>query len=333
MDSLQLKDFEFRIRWGSEDPFENEKIFPKGSRVFTITDLSPDTEYTISAAVFTKVAGNSSMYSREKFEKVKTKPFNEKPAAPINVKVKTLSSTSIKVTWSDQNEDDTGSASHMTHGIPAGLHIDDARPLLSLSGETLNDKPAENKIYQIRMKNTVSKKGEKKIDTRNVTHDMTSFATDVKEYEATNLKPFTSYAISVRQIQNGRSSEWSMVANTRTHEARPSSPPEDFSVAQYDGNNSDGILGWQPPLESNGIITEYIIRYTTDKNLPISKWKSETVFGDALTCPIPDTEPETQYYFVICAKNSKGKFQTFLPQKKVVIDYQVLLTTLAPSSH
>ena len=99
-----------------------------------------------------------------------------------------------------------------------------------------------------------------------------------------------------------------MVAITRTHEARPSSPPEDFFVAQYDGNNSDGILGWQPPLESNGIITEYIIRYTTDKNLPISKWKSETVFGDALTCPIPDTEPETQYYFVICAKNSKGKF-------------------------
>jgi len=320
MDSLQLKDFEFRIRWGSEDPFENEKIFPKGSRVFTITDLSPDTEYTISAAVFTKVAGNSSMYSREKFEKVKTKPFNEKPAAPINVKVKTLSSTSIKVTWSDQNEDDAGSASHMSHGIPAGLHIDDARPLLSLSGETLSDKPAENKIYQIRMKNTVSKKGEKKIDTRNVT-DMTSFGTDEKEYEATDLKPFTSYAISVRQIQNGRSSEWSMVANTRTHEARPSSPPEDFSVAQYDGNNSDGILGWQPPLESNGIITEYIIRYTTDKSLPISKWNSETVFGDALTCPIPDTEPETQYYFVICAKNSKGKFQTFFPRKSKNFDF------------
>ena len=91
-----LKDFEFRIRWGSEDPFENEKIFPKGSRVFTITGLSPDTEYTISAAVFTKVAGNSSMFSREKFQKVRTKPFNEKPPAPINVKVKPLSATSIR---------------------------------------------------------------------------------------------------------------------------------------------------------------------------------------------------------------------------------------------
>ena len=58
------------------------------------------------------------------------------------------------------------------------------------------------------------------------------------------------------------------MANTRTNEAKPSSPPEDFSVAQYDSNsdgNSDGILGWQPPLESNGVITEYIIRYTTDK--------------------------------------------------------------------
>ena len=302
MDSIQLKDFEFRIRWGSEDPFENERIFPKGSRVFTITDLSPDTEYTISAAVFTKVAGNSSMYSREKFEKVKTKPFNEKPAAPINVKVKTLSPTSIRVTWSDQSEDETGSAAHV---IPAGLNIDDARPLLSLTGETLNDKSAENKMYQIRMKNTVSKKGEKKVDTRNVT-DMT-IGNDEKAYEATDLKPFTSYAISVRQIQNGRSSEWSMVANTRTQEAKPSSPPEDFSVNQYDSNNSDGTIGrWQPPLESNGIITEYIIRYTTDKSLPIAKWKSETVFGDALTCPIPDIEPETQYYFVICAKNSKG---------------------------
>ena len=237
------------------------------------------------------------MFSREKFQKVRTKPFNEKPPAPINVKVKPLSSTSIRVTWSDQNEDDTGSSSHV---IPAGLTIDDARPLLSLTGETL--KSDENKIYQIRMKNTVSKKGEKKIDARNVT-DMT---VGEKAYEATDLKPFTSYAISVRQIQNGRSSEWSLVANTRTNEAKPSSPPEDFSVAQYDSNNSDGILGWQPPLESNGIITEYIIRYTTDKSLPISKWKSETVFGDALTCPIPDTEPETQYYFVICAKNSKG---------------------------
>ena len=62
--------------------------------------------------------------------------------------------------------------------IPAGLTIDDARPLLSLTGETL--KSNENKIYQIRMKNTVSKKGEKKIDTRNVT-DMT---VGEKAYEA-----------------------------------------------------------------------------------------------------------------------------------------------------
>ena len=30
MGSIQLKDFEFRIRWGSEDPFENEQIFSKG---------------------------------------------------------------------------------------------------------------------------------------------------------------------------------------------------------------------------------------------------------------------------------------------------------------
>ena len=68
-------------------------------------------------------------------------------------------------------------------------------------------------------------------------------------------------------------------------------------------------LSWQPPLAANGKVTGYLIKYR--KQLDIgedieAEWQLKTVLGDALTCPIRNAEPETEYRFVISAKNSKG---------------------------
>ena len=68
-------------------------------------------------------------------------------------------------------------------------------------------------------------------------------------------------------------------------------------------------LSWQPPLAANGKVTGYLIKYRKQVGIDEeieTEWQLKTVLGDALTCPIRNAEPETEYRFVISAKNSKG---------------------------
>ncbi|NXE99849.1 DCC protein, partial [Menura novaehollandiae] len=86
----------------------------------------------------------------------------------------------------------------------------------------------------------------------------------------------------------------------------PSSAPKDLTVISREGKPRNVIVSWQPPLESNGKITAYILFYTLDKNAPIDAWILESIGGERLTHQIPDLHLDTGYYFRIQARNSKG---------------------------
>ena len=185
----------FKIQWGTEDPFEHEKTVEDKQRFYDIEKLEPDTEYTISVTVIYSLSAlNDQTKSRSdpKYRMIKTKPLNDKPPPPFGLKAKVLSARKIRVSWSDRQKD--------------RLMVKDQE-------------------YQIRVKNIGPRKGEKKIKHYNCTRS----ADQDRVFDVEDLRPFTTYDISVRQVLNGKESDWSMTGTARTLEAKPETAPEDFT--------------------------------------------------------------------------------------------------------
>ncbi|NXB97818.1 DCC protein, partial [Orthonyx spaldingii] len=86
----------------------------------------------------------------------------------------------------------------------------------------------------------------------------------------------------------------------------PGSAPKDLTVISREGKPRSVVVSWQPPLESNGKITAYLLFYSLDKNAPISAWILESVGSERLSHQIPDLQPDSGYFFRIQARNSKG---------------------------
>ena len=269
----------FKIIWGSEDPFEHEELVGEGERIYDIHGLKPDTKYLVSVQIVYSLSSDGQpvkSQSKAKFKETRTKPFNDKPATPVAVKAKVLSARKIRVSWSDQRKD------------PLKFPI--------------KGRKKESFEYEIRIKNIGSRKGEKKFSYFNCTKT----GNQERVYDVDNLRPFTTYDISVRQVVADKESDWSIIEQARTLEAKPETSPEDFTAKP----TGDSIqLSWQPPLAANGKVTGYLIKYRQKADYVTegeSDWQLKTVLGDALTCPIRNAEPETEYHFVISAKNSKG---------------------------
>ncbi|XP_074599704.1 neogenin-like isoform X1 [Brevipalpus obovatus] len=122
-----------------------------------------------------------------------------------------------------------------------------------------------------------------------------------------DLKPFTAYEFVVKIIRGKKETAWSMSVINVTHEAIPSSPPEDFTtVASQDDDPTMVNLVWQSPKQANGQTTGYVILYTTNRNAPDKEWAIETVPGDQSSTTLHSLTQDTTYYFKIQARNKKG---------------------------
>ncbi|KAG8192662.1 hypothetical protein JTE90_009692 [Oedothorax gibbosus] len=121
-----------------------------------------------------------------------------------------------------------------------------------------------------------------------------------------DLKPNTQYEFSVKVVKGRKESTWSMSVLNTTQEAAPSSPPRDLTVVPSEDDNTQINLHWQPPKQTNGHITGYVIFYTTDKTQRDRDWVVEGVVGDKMTTILKGLTLDTTYYFKIQARNNKG---------------------------
>jgi len=168
---------EFKISWGTEDPYEFEKTFDEKQfqkQFHQLTKLKPDTEYTISAVVYS----GKDEQSEERFERVRTKALNEKPGEPINVNAKTRDATTIRVSWSDQLVPQPGDNNDLSSFLPS-------------------TNKQEEKYYQVRLtvrlRSSIPRKNGKKpiiVDVK----------TGKRNADISNLRPFTTYDIDIRYI-------------------------------------------------------------------------------------------------------------------------------------
>ncbi|XP_076322719.1 neogenin-like isoform X3 [Tachypleus tridentatus] len=121
-----------------------------------------------------------------------------------------------------------------------------------------------------------------------------------------DLKPNTQYEFSVKVILGQQESTWSMTAFNTTQEAAPSTPPRDLTLVPSEDDPSVVNLHWQPPKQPNGLITGYVVFYTTDNTKKDINWVVEGVVGDKMTTTLKGLTPATTYYFKIQARNNKG---------------------------
>ncbi|XP_011874494.1 PREDICTED: neogenin [Vollenhovia emeryi] len=134
-----------------------------------------------------------------------------------------------------------------------------------------------------------------------------------KYYNATDLncmihdlKPNTQYEFTVKLVKGKRSSPWSMVVLNQTQEAAPSTAPRDLIIQTVEDRPTSVLLRWQPPKQSNGQVTGYLIVYSTDNTRWDRDWLVEGVIGDKVDAVVKGLQPNMIYYFKIQARNSKG---------------------------
>lgn len=120
-----------------------------------------------------------------------------------------------------------------------------------------------------------------------------------------DLRPNTQYEFAVKVVKGRRESTYSMDVLNTTQESAPTSPPRDLTIVPSDDSPMTVNLHWQPPKQQNGMITGYVIFYTTD-NTQDRDWAVEDVFGDRMTAVIKGLTTDTTYYFKIRARNNKG---------------------------
>ncbi|KAK8752524.1 hypothetical protein OTU49_005992, partial [Cherax quadricarinatus] len=253
----------YTIGWGRGIPDVYSKIVDSKQRSYVIEGLEPNAEYVISLRAFNNVGDGQPVY-----EQVRTRPPEEAVAAtltpPVGLKAVVLTSFTVALQWTDAT-------------LNRNQYISDTR------------------YYTVRY-TTYSSASSSSPRYRYVN------ATDVTCL-IDNLKPSTMYEFAVKTTKGRRESPWSLVVSNTTLVARPSSPPRDVTVVTIPDEPSTTIFNWQPPKQSNGKITGYLIFYTTDAS---GDWVMEEVLGDRMTFTVHGLTPSTLYYYKMQARNVKG---------------------------
>uniref|UniRef100_A0A224XGP9 Putative neural cell adhesion molecule l1 n=1 Tax=Panstrongylus lignarius TaxID=156445 RepID=A0A224XGP9_9HEMI len=257
---------DYIIGWGKGVPDDYAERLEGKLRFYVIKNLEPNSDYVISLKAHNERGDGPPVY-----ENVRTR--DETPTdtqtpliPPVGLKATVISPTSVVLFWSDST-------------LPQDQVVTD------------------NRYYVVRYNQFYHSA----INTKYRFHNST-----VLNYMIDDLKPFTQYEFVVKVVKGRRESPWSMMVVNTTWEAAPGSPPRDLTVVNVDNSPGTVSLSWQPPKIPNGLITNYIVSYTTDLQSKERDWITEIVQGDKMAATIKALSLSTTYYFHVKAKNKKG---------------------------
>ncbi|XP_077119425.1 immunoglobulin superfamily DCC subclass member 4 [Ranitomeya variabilis] len=118
------------------------------------------------------------------------------------------------------------------------------------------------------------------------------------------LKPYTRYEFAVQSSGAGVDGPYSNIVEKMTLPDRPSSAPTDLVLQPLSQLSIQ--VHWRPPVESNGIIVQYLILYTANKSHPDEMWTVLTREGNTFSAEVDGLQSGTKYYFKMGAKTMSG---------------------------
>ena len=132
-------------------------------------------------------------------------------------------------------------------------------------------------------------------------------------YDIRGLSPYTEYEFCVLAMNNVGRGEKSIPVLATTGETkpggsipgndRPGSAPRNVQVRPL--SSSTMVIQWDEPQEQNGLVTGYKVYFSTNPQLPLSRWESQFVDNNKLTT-ISDLTPHTIYTIRVEAYTSIG---------------------------
>ncbi|XP_075063727.1 immunoglobulin superfamily DCC subclass member 4 isoform X2 [Mixophyes fleayi] len=125
-----------------------------------------------------------------------------------------------------------------------------------------------------------------------------------EEMLISGLKPYTRYEFAVQTNAAGVDGPYNNIVEKTTLSDRPSSPPADLvlqPVSQFSVQ-----VHWRPPVESNGIIVQYLLLYTANRSHPDEMWTLLTKEGNIFSTEVDNLQSGTKYYFKMGAKTVSG---------------------------
>ncbi|XP_024151393.1 immunoglobulin superfamily DCC subclass member 4 isoform X2 [Oryzias melastigma] len=118
------------------------------------------------------------------------------------------------------------------------------------------------------------------------------------------LKPFTRYELAVQSNGVDMGGPFSSTVEETTLPDRPSTPPEELQLNAL--NSSSVLVSWRPPLEPNGIISNYRILYSCNLSDPEHMWNSLSQDGSINSVKVHTLSAGTRYYFKVGASTEVG---------------------------
>ncbi|XP_051543963.1 neuronal cell adhesion molecule-like isoform X1 [Myxocyprinus asiaticus] len=144
------------------------------------------------------------------------------------------------------------------------------------------------------------------------------FSSNDTEGHLPDLHPYSQYSLNIRAFNGKGDGPTSSDQHFVTPEGVPG-PPADFRVRNLDLDSL--VLEWAPPLEDNGPLTGYLLKYqpinTTDELGPL---KELLLLANETSITLDSLKYSTRYKFYLNAMTVKGSGPTITEEAITVMD-------------
>nr|XP_033776017.1 immunoglobulin superfamily DCC subclass member 4 isoform X6 [Geotrypetes seraphini] len=118
------------------------------------------------------------------------------------------------------------------------------------------------------------------------------------------LNPYTKYEFAVRSDAVGTEGPFGSTVERFTLPDRPATPPSDVQLIGT--GQTWAQLRWQPPIQPNGVILEYIIEFSCNSSQTEDMWTLLVTGGDTFEMDVNGLESNTRYFFRMGARTIVG---------------------------
>lgn len=134
----------------------------------------------------------------------------------------------------------------------------------------------------------------------------------------TDLMMYTDYEIRVRALGIKGPGPLSLHVIVKTAEGAPSPPRK----LQAEARTTDKInVSWKPPQFPYGVVSSYLVIYSSDKNLPQSQWSSTEV--KEVSTSLRALSRDTKYWIRVAARTSAGQGNYSLEVSEKTLKYDL----------
>ncbi|KAG5441046.1 Netrin receptor dcc [Clonorchis sinensis] len=321
-DSLAMEIDHYLIKWGKLYPGPNmAKVAADQSR-FLIDNLDADASYLIDVSTVYK---NQEIASAMITGRTKSSISRRRLLIPLNLHVASTDADSVMLIWDEPecNEKTTQPGSEVK--CLGKERIRSYQVMYRMTGKS----PVAEQIQSV---DESQESDPAEPDDNWLVTDTETNENELNDFKSTdgsmhiinvtrtwarldNLLPGRRYSAAVRAVGMGVEpnsdvlySEWSMTELFETPRRGPEDAPADLQLTNIPTGSGPARIqiSWQPPQRPHGQLVSYILYFTLNHSLPISKWSKRKLPANSLNTVLNGLHRGAVYFVHMRARNRHG---------------------------